>query len=104
MTRLVPAIIAALVVALVSLWVLNTRTSAQLTTATEEVARLRSSIQRTNETLEGYREAHKRDTASLVRLDKKIMELKAYAASLSDRDAVCLSDTDADRVRGLWAD
>jgi hypothetical protein len=102
MSRILVAIVATLAVGVLSLWVLNSRLSDDLTTATIENASLRMTIARSNEALNGYREAHTRDTASLVVLDKKIIELEDYVSSLPDGDARCLSTDDTERLRQLW--
>lgn len=104
MGKVAVGVIAVLSILVLTLLLVNSRLSSEAELARREATELRWTIKRAEEALVGYREAHERDTESLVSLDKKIMELKAYAASLSDRDAVCLDGADADRLRGLWAD
>lgn len=40
----------------------------------------------------------------LAQLSLKINELNTYVETLEDRNAVCLSDNDTDRLRLLWPD
>lgn len=46
----------------------------------------------------------KLDADAMATLVGNITELNEYANGLKDRDAVCLSGPDTDRLRSLWGD
>lgn len=102
MTRILIGIIAALTVATLSLWLLNSRLSDHLTTVRSENRELRLSIERSTKTLNQYREDYERDAQSLSELDRKFKELERYVAALPDGAAQCLSPADTERLRQFW--
>lgn len=104
MTRLIAAAFGLLSLAVVSLLLVNSRLASKASIAEREVAELRLSIERNEDVRTADMLLFKAQNATIQALDKKIMELKAYVADLSDRDAECLSPDDTERLRSLWTD
>lgn len=104
MTRLIAAAFGLLVLAVLSLLLVNSRLASKASIAEREVVELRLSIERNEEVRNADALMFQAQSATIATLDKKIMELKAYVADLSDRDAECLSPADTERLRSLWTD
>lgn len=104
MTRLIAAAFGLLVLAVLSLLLVNSRLASKASTAEREVVELRLSIERNEEVRNADALMFRAQSSTIAALDKKITELKAYVADLSDRDAECLSPDDTERLRSLWAD
>lgn len=102
MSRVITGFVAMLLIAVLSLWTLNSRLHDQLATSSTENRELRMSIKRSSDALAVYKAAKANDTKSLITLDRKIKELEAYVLAMPDGADQCLSPTDTDRLRQLW--
>lgn len=75
----------------------------------QEVQRLKDDLQKAKDAAEREANARKQDaiiaTENAKRkavLEKQVAEMEAYVDTLEDRDSVCLSTHDVDRLRNLW--
>jgi Tfp pilus assembly protein PilO len=100
--RIIAAVVAALFIAVLSLWTLNAQLQDQLANSSMENRELRQSIKRSSDALTAYSAAKANDTKSLFTLDRKIKELEAYILAMPDGADQCLSPNDTDRLRQLW--